>query len=586
MAIQDQDSRLPGPNAKRPSSLNVLANLKKKKRKARDMEGTGNIYNTTHVRSLIKKEPGLPIDDSQIYRSRTNPTTSPIKQEPSIDDVLQGRDNDNDNSGEDTSRPLLGFDASMPTVKQEADSAEHIPRETSDIEDMTGSSGFTQPDVWDVSETEFHTSQAEEDSSDGESVGSAFSLGMEREESGEPNRPSRGHGNHYGDESDEVPSRRGSIQDSNSISRKRPNKPVANGSNTVEQDAPTRSIFHDHDSQARDESGEIPENGQHGRNKVTTAAGKPRQRAQPKNHITARNISRSWKTANAADKMLMKMKEKGCDWSEIRKAWEELTGECPAHSTLPTRYKRVKDNLTRMKPGDGQRLLDAAADVESQFLRAKWRLIAEAMERAGASKYSNAFIQKKYDELLRDPGKRGSLIDDESSDASESDPVPREHDVARLQHPGADSTMASAQARSEKSHVSSLANLAQSVITSGFGTSVLGDDESPGSGQRRRRGPPLEPKVAISREEAKYMARHKALNASNRAKPWEIIAQECGITAPLNDITEALERAGYVDARGSSREVDPDRSARISRSGERRQPRRTNGPHGGASKEI
>lgn len=140
--------------------------------------------------------------------------------------------------------------------------------------------------------------------------------------------------------------------------------------------------------------------------------------------------------------------------------------------------------------------------------------------------------------------------------------------------------------RAAKSHVRSHANLAQSAITSGFGTSVLGDDESPGSGQRQRHGPPLEPKVAISREEAKYMARHKALNASNRAKPWEIIAQECGITAPLNDITEALERAGYIDARGSSREADPDRSARMSRSGERRQARRTNGPHRGASKEI
>lgn len=342
---------LPGSNGKRPSSLKIIANLDKK-RKARDMEGTGDVYNTTHVRSRIKKEPGLPIDDSQIYRGRTSPTTSPIKQEPSIDDVLQGRDNDNDNSGEDTSRPSLGFDDSMPTVKQEADSVEHNSRETSDIQDMTSSSDLTQPDVWNVSETEFHTSQAEEDSSDGESVGSAFSLGMEREESGKPNGPSRGHDNHYGDESDEIPSRRGSVQDPNSISRKRPNKPVANGSNTVEQDSPTRSILHDHDSQARDESSEIPENGQRGRNKVTTAAGKPRQRAQPKNHISARDISRSWKTANPADKMLMKMKEKGCDWLEIRKAWQELTGEWPAQSTLPNRYKRVKDNLTRMKPGD------------------------------------------------------------------------------------------------------------------------------------------------------------------------------------------------------------------------------------------
>ena len=84
----------------------------------------------------------------------------------------------------------------------------------------------------------------------------------------------------------------------------------------------------------------------------------------------------------------------------------------------------------------GQRLLNAAADVEGQFQRAKWRLIAEAMESAGAAKYSNAFIQKKYDELSRNPGLLGSMIDDESSDASESNTVPGGDNVARLRGPG------------------------------------------------------------------------------------------------------------------------------------------------------
>lgn len=223
--------------------------------------------------------------------------------------------------------------------------------------------------------------------------------------------------------------------------------------------------------------------------------------------------------------------------------------------------------------------------MEAQFQRAKWRLIAEAVESAGGAKYSNAFIQKKYDELARNPGMHGSLIDDESSDASESDTVPPEDNVARLPRRGAVSTTARAQARSEKSHVSSHADPAQSGTASGFGTPILGDDESPGSGHRRKRRKPSGPKLAVSHEEAEYMARHKALNASNRVKSWEVIAQECGITAPLNDITQALERAGYLAAHGSAHETDPDISAMVSGNWEKRQARGTNGPHGGAQEE-
>lgn len=233
----------------------------------------------------------------------------------------------------------------------------------------------------------------------------------------------------------------------------------------------------------------------------------------------------------------------------------------------------------------GQRLLDAVADVEAQFQRAKWRLIAEAMERAGSAKYSNGFIQKKYDELSRNPDMFGSFIDDESSEASESDPVPHGDNLARLPQQGAESTTARAQARSERSHVSSHANSAQSVTASGLGMLVLGEDGPPESRHGRKRERPSGPELAVSHDEVKYMARHKALNASNRAKTWEVIAQECGITAPLNDITQALERAGYMDAHASPREVDPHRSAKISRIGERRHEGVTNGRHRVAPKE-
>lgn len=327
--------------------MNTLANLNNK-RKASDMEETGNIYNATHIRSQIKQEPRLPIDDPQ----GSSGSTVPIKEEPSIDDVLQGRDSDNGNSGQDTSRPTYSLGDSLPMVEEEADSPDYDSREASDYEDEIGSSGLSTLDMWDVSESEFHTSEAEEDSSDGESDKSAFSLAMKRQENGEPNGSSRGSDGLSGEESDEMTGGRRTVEDQSSISRKRPNEVIANRSNRAERDTRTRSTSHDHDSHARDESSETPDSGLIGRNNETTVTGKLRQRAPPKNHIAARDISRSWKTANPADKMLMKMKEKGCGWLEIRKAWQELTGEWPAASTLPNRYKRVKDNLTRLKSGD------------------------------------------------------------------------------------------------------------------------------------------------------------------------------------------------------------------------------------------
>ena len=188
--------------------------------------------------------------------------------------------------------------------------------------------------------------------------------------------------------------------------------------------------------------------------------------------------------------------------------------------------------------------------MEAQFQRAKWRLIAEAMERAGAAKYSNAFIQKKHDELSRNPDMFGSLVDEVSSDASESDPVSRRDDATRLQQSDANSRVARDQARSENSHGKSHAIPAKGATASGLGLLYPREEGRSESPHRRKRRRPV-----VSHEEAKYMAKHKALNALNRAKSWEVIAQECGMTAPLNDITQALERAGYLEAHGSARRL-------------------------------
>ena len=324
----------PGPNAKRPFSNSS-------KRKASDMEEPEDIYNATHIRSQIKQEPGLP-----------NATRTSLGDELSIDNTLQQRDSYNYHEIDGTSRPSYRLGDTLPVFEDGFESSDYDSREASEVEDEKGSSNLSTVNMWDVGKSDLHTSETEQDSSDEENDGSAFSLGMERQMIGEPDRSSRNPNHLSGKESANMTGVSGPADDRSGVSCKSPHEVTANDSNRTERDTRTRSTLEDQIGHTRDESSETPHNEPTRRNNETTAKGGRRQRAPPKTHICARDISRSWKTANPADKMLVKMKERGCDWLEIRKAWQELTGEWPAPSTLPNRYNRVKDNLTRLKPGD------------------------------------------------------------------------------------------------------------------------------------------------------------------------------------------------------------------------------------------
>ena len=57
---------------------------------------------------------------------------------------------------------------------------------------------------------------------------------------------------------------------------------------------------------------------------------------------------------------------------------------------------------------------------------------------------------------------------------------------------------------------------------------------------------PGRPKKSVSRKQVKDMIRHKFLNDFNSQKPWDVIAQECGVAATLADITQAFEEAGFI----------------------------------------
>lgn len=318
----------PGPNAERSSSLNIPASLNRK-RKASDMEETEDSHNATHFRSPIKQEPELPIDNSQAFKSSINPSRVPIKQESSADDILPERGSSLSNSRDDVFKPSSRLDKSVYMVKQEADSPDQDLRAIGDIEDedRESSQDSSEPDIWDVSESEFDTSEEEgEDSSDGESAGSAFSLGKERDESGDPDKSPPGPDNHYSEESDEIVSRRRTVPNQSSNSRKQPSEMQANESNIMERGIASRGALPNHGDPASDsdKSSESPENRG---NTGITVTGKPRQRAAAQDPMIAQNIPRSWKTAIPADRMLVKMKEKGCSWLEIRKVWQDLTGQ-------------------------------------------------------------------------------------------------------------------------------------------------------------------------------------------------------------------------------------------------------------------
>ncbi len=341
----------PKSNGNTPSSLEIPSSSHMK-RKASQMEHSGDTHRVTHVRPSIKKEPELPVDDSWSSSGSTSPGAFSIKQKLTAGKVLQGYSSANGKRGATIFGPSPALHHSSGKVKKEAGWPGEDRRKVSNVNNRRGSSSSTEPSMWDVSESEMYTTDIEAESSDGESVGSGFSPGLIRQKSIKSEELSPDSDYLHGEESNELPSRTGTLHDQNDISGARPAQPAANGNGTTEQNTPHRRMSHNYDNRTRDESNAIQANGVTGRNSERTVTGKLRQRAAAKSHISTRDISRSWRTAKPEDKMLMKMKLRGCGWLEIRKAWEELTGEWPAASTLPNRYKRVKDNLTRLKSGD------------------------------------------------------------------------------------------------------------------------------------------------------------------------------------------------------------------------------------------
>ena len=66
------------------------------------------------------------------------------------------------------------------------------------------------------------------------------------------------------------------------------------------------------------------------------------------------DLPQTWDEVDAADKILVKLKQEKYEgkapWAAIERDWTRLTGKIPEKNTLPDRYRRLRDIMTRSKP--------------------------------------------------------------------------------------------------------------------------------------------------------------------------------------------------------------------------------------------
>lgn len=360
----------------------------------------------------------------------------------------------------------------------------------------SASSGLTEAGIWDVSESEFHfTSEGDEESTDDDTADSSVSFDGRHDEIEERKNLDSYQGNflrrqHHGlsliggdgnqrqvlidraFQTHDTLSGNEAVDETPMIEDKRPRRGVTLKETVYPQ--PPDGLFGDKiqelpvlETRSMTQKIKLALNSRSDDNSDTfsiieaksnhrkSSLENMHQRAAPTNQFTARNrIPHSLDEANAADIMLLQMREKGRPWLEVEEAWEKKTGKAQTKKSLSCRYIRIKANLanTRLEsvkvrdshrslahplvePDDGredgsityptpsslkqdQLLLAAEAEIEGNFQREKaeliaeiennfqsekWDLVAKAMSRRGLAHYSAESIQAQYERLARDP---------------------------------------------------------------------------------------------------------------------------------------------------------------------------------------
>ena len=250
------------------------------------------------------------------------------------------------------------------------------------------SSGLTELDIWDVSDSEFHfTSEGDEESTNESTADSNLSFGgrhdrTEGRESlnscSEPllERQSYGLSLVGGDRSQRRVHNDRPIQTSSTLSRNQivdecpmtedrrqrqelvlketvyPRKPAGFTADDTEEcllletRSMTQKVKLAQSSHCEYRSG-CSSTLEAKNSQQKSSLEKPHRFAAPTDQFAKRKpLPRSLDEASAADIMLVKMKEKCRPWPEIKEAWKQKTGRAQTTKSLSSRYARVMANLT------------------------------------------------------------------------------------------------------------------------------------------------------------------------------------------------------------------------------------------------
>nr|OQO29813.1 hypothetical protein B0A51_03252 [Rachicladosporium sp. CCFEE 5018] len=143
------------------------------------------------------------------------------------------------------------------------------------------------------------------------------------------------------------------------------------------------------------------------RRKSTVPIPAGRVRRPPTNGIIdSRPLGRSLEECDPADQMLFTKASASVPWPEIHAVWKEMTGTEPAASTLPNRFKRLRENFSTINEEDRPFLLDAKEEIEREWQAVKWAKIAERVKEKGGEGYQADVLQRTWKKLMVAEGLR------------------------------------------------------------------------------------------------------------------------------------------------------------------------------------
>ena len=100
------------------------------------------------------------------------------------------------------------------------------------------------------------------------------------------------------------------------------------------------------------------------------------------------------------------MRASGATWASIRRMWTLETGSNVGTSTLPNRYERLLMNFTIIAEEDRVRLLEAKRDVEGEFERGKWEMVARKVRERGGGGYGGEVLRRGWRKMMAGEGVR------------------------------------------------------------------------------------------------------------------------------------------------------------------------------------